>query len=90
MWSKKVLGLYVVVSELFARSECLVYLLICLMTPGERRGQEEQLAIYFRSKHQNRVAQWLYSLLTDLRDQSLSLLHHRISKASKVGSKKYG
>lgn len=26
MWRKKVLGLYVVVSELFARSECLVYL----------------------------------------------------------------
>lgn len=39
MWSKKVLGLYVVVPELFARSECLVYLLISLMTPGERWGR---------------------------------------------------
>ena len=73
VWSKKVLGLYVVVPELFARSECLVYLLICLMTPGERWGQEEQLAIYFWSKHQNRVVQWLYFLPTDLRDQSLFL-----------------
>lgn len=38
VWSKKVLGLDVVVPESFARSERLVYLLICLMTPRERWG----------------------------------------------------
>lgn len=38
VWGKKVLGLDVVVPESFARSESLVYLLICLMTPRERWG----------------------------------------------------
>ena len=57
VWSKKVLGLDVVVPESFARSERLVYLLICLRTPRERWGQAEQLAIYFWTKHQNRALQ---------------------------------
>lgn len=44
VWSKKVLGLYVMVPESFARSERLVYLLIGLMTPRERWGGARETA----------------------------------------------